>query len=91
MSASTGPILAVGTITLFNDIVIHHKTWQQDSRVVVGTVVAALGLGLVERVSTELAVGIAWTALVALLFVRLDPKTPSPIESFMSWYQGSAL
>ena len=87
MSRSTGPILAVGAVTLFNDIVVNRKTLQQDTRVVVGTAVAALGLNFLEHISEELAVGIAWLALVAVVFVRVDPKTPSPVESFMSWYQ----
>lgn len=88
MARSTGPILAVGGITLFNDIVIHQKTWQQDARVVVGTAVAAAGLALLERLSPPLAVGLAWISLIAILFVRLDKNTPSPVESFMTWYQG---
>lgn len=88
MSASTGPILAVGAITLFNDIVVHRKTLQQDARVVVGTAVAALGLSFVEHINQELAVGVAWLSLVAVLFVRLDPATPAPVESFLTWYEG---
>lgn len=88
MSQSTGPILAVGAITLFNDIVVHQKSLAQDARVVVGTGIAALGLAYLERISQELAVGLAWLSLTAVLFVRLDPKTPSPVESFMTWYQG---
>lgn len=85
MADSTGPILAVGGITLFNDVIVHRKTWQQDTRVVVGTAIAAMGLALLERGSRELAVGIAWVALISSLFVRLDPNTPSPVESILSW------
>jgi hypothetical protein len=86
VSASTGPILAAGAITLFNDLVINRKSWQQDSRVIVGTAVAAGGLYLVEQISPELARGIAWIALVTVLFVRTDPKVPSPAEAFNTWY-----
>lgn len=87
MSESTGPILAAGALTLFTDVVISRKPIMQDTRVIVGTAVAALGLGLVERVNVGLAVGLAWTALITTLFVRVDKNTPAPIEAFQTWYR----
>lgn len=86
MAGSTGPILAVGAITLFNDTVVHTKTVGQDTRVIVGTAIAAGGLYLLEKVDRPLAVGLAWVAFVAVMFTRMDPKVPSPVESFLSWY-----
>lgn len=88
MSASTGPIVAAGAITLFNDLVINRKTWQQDAKVVGATAIAAGGLFLMEQASPELARGIAWIALVTVLFVRVDPATPAPVEAFNKWFNG---
>lgn len=86
MAQSTGPILAVGAITLFNDVIVHGRGIEQDLRVVVGTAIAAGGLALVERASPGLAVGLAWLTLIGVLFVRIDPKIPAPVEAFSSWY-----
>jgi hypothetical protein len=86
MARSTGPVLAIGAITLFNDVIVHGKGIEEDMRVVVATALAAGGLALLERVSEPIAVGIAWIGLAAVLLVRTDPKTPAPIESFNSWY-----
>lgn len=85
---STGPVLAAGAVTLFNDVIIHQKSVTQDSRVIVSTAIAAGGLALLEHVSEPLASGIAWIALVTVLLVRVDPKTPAPLESFASWWNG---
>jgi hypothetical protein len=83
MARSTGPILAVGGITLLNQSLLAKDPQELDMRVVVGTAIAAGGLALLERLSEELAVGIAWVALVAVLFVRIDPKTGSPAENLL--------
>lgn len=86
MAKSTGPILAVGAITLFNDVVVHKKTLGQDVRVLIAAGGAALVLGLIEQASETLAVGLAWMALITVLFTRMDPKTPAPLESIANWY-----
>jgi len=87
MSRSTGPILAVGTIALFNETIVHrHVDAVRVARIVVGTGVAAGALALFERVNEGLALGLAWVALAAILLVRMDPTTPSPVESFATWY-----
>lgn len=86
MSRSTGPILAVGAITVFNDTVIHGLKFENEARIIVGTAIAAGGLTLLEKVSEPLAVGLAWVALVTMLLVRVNPNVPSPVESFNAWY-----
>ena len=88
MARSTGPIVAAGALTLFNDVIVHQRSISQDSRVIVATAVAAGGLALLEHVSAQLAVGISWLALVTVLLVRVDPKTPAPLESFATWWNG---
>jgi hypothetical protein len=83
MARSTGPMIAVGAVTLTNEVVFNAKpvNW----RVPLATGVAAIGLALLERVSEELAVGIAYVALVTVLFAKID-NTPAPAESFLKWW-----
>jgi hypothetical protein len=90
MAKSTGPILAVGAITLANEVVLQGRGFNW--RVPIATGIAALVLDGIEHVSEPLAVGIAWIALVAVLFTRIDPNTPAPIEAlndFISKGKGS--
>ena len=83
MARSTGPILAVGGITLANKSLLAEKPQPIDFRVIVGTTIAAAGLALLERVSEGLAVGIAYIALVAVLFAELDKKAGAPAENLL--------
>jgi drug/metabolite transporter (DMT)-like permease len=83
MSSSTGPILAVGAIVLGNEVIVHGEPI--DWRIVVGTGVAAGGLALVETWSPPVARGIAYIALITVLFARLRPNVPSPVESLLQW------
>lgn len=83
MAQSTGPILAVGGITMLNRSLLAKDPQPIDFRVVIGTAIAAGGLALLERLSPELAVGIAYVALLAVLFARLDPKAGAPAENVL--------
>ena len=83
MARSTGPILAVGGITIANQSLLAKEQQPIDFRVIVGTAIAAGGLALLEKVSEGLAVGIAYIALVSVLFARLDPKAGSPAENLL--------
>lgn len=84
---TTGPILAIGAITLANQSLIHGAPI--DVRVPVGTAVAAGLFGLVEHGWEDGAVALAWVALVTVLFARVQPEVPAPAESFLSWWQGN--
>jgi thiamine monophosphate synthase len=89
MARSTGPILAVGGITLANRHLLAKKPADEiDWRIPVGTAIAAGGLALLERASEGLAVGIAYIALVAVLFARLDPKAGAPAENLLRIWEG---
>lgn len=89
MARSTGPIIAAGAIVLANDVIANGRPLDaQEYKIIVGAAVAAGGLALVERVSAELAVGVAWVALVTVLFTRMKPGVPSPTESLLNWYNG---
>jgi hypothetical protein len=85
MARSTGPVLALGAITLGNNVILHGKDVAGQARVVVGTTILAAGLALIEHASEGLAVGLAWLALVSVLFVRITPGVPAPIESLATW------
>lgn len=86
MARSTGPILAIGGITIANQTLLNHQPL--DWRVVVATGGAAMLFALVEKASPTLAVGLAYVGLVTILLARVDPKVPSPAESALNWWEG---
>jgi len=86
VSATTGPILAMGGIVAGNAIVIHNQPPTSQIRVAVATVITAAVFSAWERAMPEFATGVAWLALLAAVFVRANQQTPSPIESFAQWY-----
>lgn len=88
MARSTGPILAIGGITIANQTLLNGQplNW----RVVVATGGAAALFALVEQAMPEVAVGLAYIGLITILFARVDPKVPSPAESALSWWEGGA-
>jgi len=86
MAQTTGPILAVGGITVFNQSVLNNKPI--DWRVPIATGFLAGGFALFEKGNASLAKGIAWTALLTVLLTRLDPKVPSPVESLLKYWNG---
>jgi hypothetical protein len=87
MARSTGPLLAVGAITVANQTVFNKQpiNW----RIPIATGIVALSLSLVEhtgKAGETFAVGLAWLALVTVLLTRTDPKTPSPVETALKWW-----
>lgn len=84
MSRTTGPILAVGGITLANQTVVNGQP--VDWRIPIATGIAAGMFTLAEKGWEEGAVMLSWLALVTILFVRVNPKVPSPTESFVAWW-----
>lgn len=87
MSGSTGPILAAGAITIGNAVILQQRQPITQSRVVIGTLVAAGGLYLFEQVMPRAAVAMSWLVLVSVLFVRVEPNTPAPLENLGDWYK----
>lgn len=83
MARSTGPMLAVGAVTMFNETVVNGEPI--DWRIPVATGIAAVGLALVERLSEQLAVGVAYIALATILLARVKPGVPSPTESLLRY------
>lgn len=85
MAKTTGPVLAIGGITLANQTLLNNKPF--DWKIAIATGVSAGLFALLERGWEQGAVALAWLALVTILLVRLDPKTPAPLESLNKWLQ----
>jgi len=91
MAASTGPVLAIGAITLVNNVVLNNGPAGQQQqlpavRIAIATGIAALGLAFWENFMPRTATAVAWLALVTTLMVRIEPNTPAPLESLANWY-----
>lgn len=86
MARSTGPILAMGAITLGNSVIVHGRP--MDWRIPIATGFAAGAFALLEHGWEQGAVGVAWLALVSVVFVRLQPNVPSPVESLVNFWEG---
>lgn len=88
MARSTGPIVAAAAVVIGNAVLVHDESWSDQTRVAVAGVIAAMGLSLIERPFPSTAEALAWTALIAVLFVRAKPNVPAPLESLRTWYYG---
>lgn len=84
MAESTGPILAIGAITMANRSIFHDEP--VDWKIPVATAIAAGMFSLMEQAVGEWAVRVAWIALVSSLLTRLEPTVPSPAESALAWW-----
>jgi hypothetical protein len=84
MAASTGPVLALGAITMINDNVFHDQPF--DWKIPIATGLLAGVLALVEHASPALATGLVWVGLATVLLTRTNPNVPSPTESFVTWW-----
>lgn len=87
MAASTGPALTVGAITWANVVLLEPggDTFKDTTRIAVATGIVVGGLALIERASEPAAKGIAWLALVTVLFTRIGGRR-SPAENLLRWY-----
>jgi hypothetical protein len=88
MAGSTGPILAIGAITMANQSVFNAQP--PDIRVAVATGLAAGVFALAENAGGgSFVVKLSWLALVAVVLTRVDPKVPAPAESALRWWEGT--
>lgn len=85
MSKTTGPVIAAGAITITNRVVFSGQP--MDWRVPIATGLTAIGFNLAERVWPTGAQILAWTALTTMILTRTDPRTPSPAENALAWWQ----
>lgn len=87
MSATTGPVLAAGVITVANLVVFNEE--EMDWRIPVATTMLAGGFYLLERAIGDTAEMLAWGLVLTTLFTRVDPDVPSPVESAVRWWDGN--
>jgi hypothetical protein len=87
MAKTTGPVLAMGGITLANRVLLNDKPI--DWKIPVATGIAAGAFALLEKGWEKGAVAFAWLALVTILITRVDPNVPSPVESLNNWWKTS--
>jgi hypothetical protein len=87
VAKSTGVILAVGAVTVFNDVILNNE--ELDMRVPIATAFGAMVFSLLEKANQPIAVGVAWVALLTVLLARIDPKKPAPVETLLAmWNKG---
>jgi hypothetical protein len=82
---TTGPVLAIGGITVANAVLFNNKPF--DWKVPIATGIAAGAFALGEKAWEKGAVALAWMALVTILVTRVDPKVPSPVETLNNWWK----
>jgi hypothetical protein len=86
VSASTGPILAMGAITMANQSLFNGKPI--DWRVPVATAIAAgIGAGAEQLLGGAAVRGMALIALGTILLTRVDRSVPAPAESALKWWR----
>lgn len=88
MSATTGPVVAMGGLALINQTIFNGQPI--DWRIPLATGLAAGGFALAERVWPEGAAILAWTGLLTVIIARMDPKQPSVAENALSWWNKGA-
>lgn len=88
MGATTGPILALGGITMANAILFNDQPF--DFRVPIATLIATGAFDVVEKLAPKFATVLAWTALATVLLTRVDPAVPSPVETLSAWWKSSS-
>jgi hypothetical protein len=93
MAASTGPVIAIGAITLVNTVVLNNgpdAPGQSPAvRIAVATTIGALGFAFWEKFMPRTATAVAWVALLTVLLVRLEPGKPAPLETLANWYSNT--
>lgn len=73
MASSTGIILLTGTISFGNEWL---QTQKPNFRIPVATLLTALFLDGVEKISPQAATGLATIALITVLLTPLNGKSP---------------
>jgi hypothetical protein len=86
MAQSTGIVIAVGGITLANELLgatLNKQQWSASSvnwRVIPATAGLALALAGLEHLAPKFAVGLAWLSLATVLIVPFGHQ-PTPLDN----------
>lgn len=89
MANSTGPILVAGAIVLANEAIFaplaagkNNDHVQFNWRIVPATAIAAAALAGIEKISPKFGAGLAYIALITVLFARVG-NAPAPTENLV--------
>lgn len=85
MARSTGPLLAMGAITLANASIVHNQP--VDWRIPIATGLTVGVFALAEHAAPDLVTGLAWLALMTSFLVPIFPGVPTPAESLIGYWQ----
>lgn len=84
MSASTGPILATGALSIVNRTIFNDEP--MDWKIPIATGLATMGFSLAEKAWAKGVTILAWTTFLTVLLTRTEKGTPSPVESAVNWF-----
>lgn len=84
MAKTTGPILAVGAISVANRVIFNDE--EMDWRIPIATGIATMIFAAAEKAYPRGAIRVAWLALVTVIFARTG-RTPAPVESAAAWWE----
>ena len=79
MAASTGIVLSMGAIVLANQVLVQHKPF--NVKIALATGLLAIGLGVLDKASPELATGLALIAFVTAMVAPISGQ--SPVQSLL--------
>jgi hypothetical protein len=91
MAASTGPILAVAGLTLFNDVVIENSSFTDELRVIAAAGIGVLIFDGIEKINPTLAVGLAYIALVTAIIAPIGKDKTSFASRASTWFSQSGV
>lgn len=83
MAKSTGIVLAVGAITLANEVIFAPLLGEKVTvnwRIIPATAGLALALSALERLAPKFAVGLAWLSLITAVTVPFG-NAPTPLDN----------
>lgn len=85
MAASTGIVLAMGGIVIANNTIVNKQPfWPREAKVALATGILALGLGVLDKASPELATGLAIIAFITAMVTPFGARK-SPLESLLGY------
>lgn len=83
MAKSTGPVLAIGAVTVANRVIFNERPMEW--RIPIATGIASMLFSLMERGWEKGAISLAWLALISSMFLRVNGDR-SPIENAADWW-----
>lgn len=84
MAQTTGPVLAMGAITLANRSIFNNQP--VDWKIPIATGLLAGMMALMEKAAPTLATGLVYIGLFTVTLTRVEKDVPSPAESMLTWW-----